>query len=333
MTLLPLSVLDLATVASDASSAQALSEATATAQKAEELGYKRFWVAEHHNMNTVASTSPAVLMAHIAASTSQIKVGSGGVMLPNHAPLVVAEQFALLEALHPGRIDLGIGRAPGSDRETMIAVRGSDAAMSVEDFPRDLVDVLGLLGDVRSDEGLWKKFAATPLAVSSPDVLLLGSSGYSARLAGILGLPCAFANHFDTGGTLEAAKLYQQQSRPSPILEEPYTIITAAAIAASTHEEAELLAAPARLRKYGMRTGRFWSLMPPEEALAHPEWERANSMPSNSLLGTADDIKGGLIELANAAEASEVMIYGATYGVTERMKSLELIAQAWDLGI
>ena len=198
MTLLPLSVLDLATVASDASSAQALTEATTTAQMAEQLGYKRFWVAEHHNMNTVASTSPAVLMAHIAASTSKIKVGSGGVMLPNHAPLVIAEQFALLEALHPGRIDLGIGRAPGSDRETMIAVRGSAAAMSVEDFPRDLVDVLGLLGDVRSDEGLWKKFAATPLAVSSPDVLLLGSSGYSAQLAGILGLPFAFANHFDT---------------------------------------------------------------------------------------------------------------------------------------
>ena len=133
---LPLSVLDLATVSSDATSAQALTEATELARRAEELGYSRFWVAEHHNMNTVASTSPAVLMAHVAASTERIKVGSGGVMLPNHAPLVIAEQFALLEALHPGRIDLGIGRAPGSDRQTMAVIRGSASALSAEDFLR-----------------------------------------------------------------------------------------------------------------------------------------------------------------------------------------------------
>ena len=178
-------MLDLATVSSDATSAQALSEATQLAAAAERLGYSRFWVAEHHNMNTVASTSPAVLIAHVAASTSEIKVGSGGVMLPNHAPLVIAEQFALLEALHPGRIDLGIGRAPGSDRQTMAVIRGSAAALSVEDFPRDLIDVMGLLGDVRTDHGLWNKFSATPVATSSPEVILLGSSGFSAQLAGV----------------------------------------------------------------------------------------------------------------------------------------------------
>jgi luciferase family oxidoreductase group 1 len=282
-------------------------------------------------MNTVASTSPAVLIAHVAASTEHIKVGSGGVMLPNHAPLVIAEQFALLEALHPGRIDLGIGRAPGSDRQTMAVIRGSAAALSVEDFPRDLVDVMGLLGDVRTDHGLWNKFSATPVATSSPAVILLGSSGFSAQLSGVLGLPFAFANHFDTGGTLEAVRLYREAFRPSPILNEPYTIVSASVIAAGTSEEAEKLAAPSRLRKYGMRTGRFLPLCPPDEALSHPEWERAASMPNNAINGTADEVVTGLSELAEETEAKELFVYGPTYGIQERLLSLELIAKRWEL--
>jgi len=328
---IPLSVLDLATVSSDATSAQALQEATLVAQRAEELGYLRFWVAEHHNMNTVASTSPAVLIAHVAASTERIKVGSGGVMLPNHAPLVIAEQFALLEALHPGRIDLGIGRAPGSDRQTMAVIRGSAVALSVEDFPRDLIDVMGLLGDVRTDHGLWNKFSATPVATSSPHVILLGSSGFSAQLSGVLGLPFAFANHFDTGGTLEAVQIYRDSFRPSPILEEPYTIVSASAIAAGTSEEAERLAAPSRLRKYGMRTGRFLPLCSPDEAMSHSEWERAAAMPSNAVNGTADQVVAGLNQLAEQTKANELFVYGATYGVAERLMSLELIAKRWEL--
>ena len=282
-------------------------------------------------MNTVASTSPAVLIAHVAASTEHIKVGSGGVMLPNHAPLVIAEQFALLEALHPGRIDLGIGRAPGSDRQTMAVIRGSAAALSVEDFPRDLVDVMGLLGDVRTDHGLWNKFSATPVATSSPAVILLGSSGFSAQLSGVLGLPFAFANHFDTGGTLEAVRLYREAFRPSPILNEPYTIVSASVIAAGTSEEAEKLAAPSRLRKYGMRTGRFLPLCPPDEALSHPEWERAASMPNNAINGTADEVVAGLSALAEETEAKELFVYGPTYGIQERLLSLELIAKRWEL--
>ncbi|MBQ29195.1 MAG: alkanal monooxygenase [Acidimicrobiaceae bacterium] len=331
MASIPLSVLDLATVSSDATSSQALREATLVAKKAEELGYSRFWVAEHHNMNTVASTSPAVLIAHVAASTEWIKVGSGGVMLPNHAPLVIAEQFALLEALHPGRIDLGIGRAPGSDRQTMAVIRGSAAALSVEDFPRDLIDVMGLLGDVRTDHGLWNKFSATPVASSSPDVILLGSSGFSAQLSGVLGLPFAFANHFDTGGTFEAVQMYREAFRPSPILDEPYMIVSASVIAAGTSEEAEKLAAPSRLRKYGMRTGRFLPLCPPDEAVSHPEWERAAAMPSNAINGTADQVVTGLRQLAEETEANELFVYGATYGVEERLMSLELIAKRWGL--
>ena len=252
-------------------------------------------------------------------------------MLPNHAPLVIAEQFALLEALHPGRIDLGIGRAPGSDRQTMAVIRGSAAALSVEDFPRELVDVMGLLGDVRTDHGLWNKFSATPVATSSPAVILLGSSGFSAQLSGVLGLPFAFANHFDTGGTLEAVRLYREAFRPSPILNEPYTIVSASVIAAGTSEEAEKLAAPSRLRKYGMRTGRFLPLCPPDEALSHPEWERAASMPNNAINGTADEVVTGLSELAEETEAKELFVYGPTYGIQERLLSLELIAKRWEL--
>ena len=326
---IPLSVLDLATVSSNSTSAQALSEATELAIKSEEFGYSRFWVAEHHNMNTVASTSPAVLIAHVAAATETIKVGSGGVMLPNHAPLVIAEQFALLEALHPGRIDLGIGRAPGSDRQTMAVIRGSATALSVEDFPRDLIDVMGLLGDVRTDHGLWNKFSATPAATSSPEVILLGSSGFSAQLAGVLGLPFTFANHFDTGGTLEAAAIYRQSFRPSPALDEPYTIVSASVMAANESEAAEKLAAPSRLRKYGMRTGRFWSLVSPEEAQAHPEWAKAESMPSNAINGTPDQVAEGLRGLAEQTEANELFLHCSSFGLDERVRSLGLIADQW----
>ena len=322
-------MLDLATVSSKATSAQALSDATELAVKSEEFGYSRFWVAEHHNMNTVASTSPAVLIAHVAASTKNIKVGSGGVMLPNHAPLVIAEQFALLEALHPGRIDLGIGRAPGSDRQTMAVIRGSASALAVEDFPRDLIDVMGLLGDVRTDNGLWNKFSATPVATSSPAVILLGSSGFSAQLAGVLGLPFTFANHFDTGGTLEAAAIYREAFRPSPTLDEPDTIVSASVMAAPTTEEAEKLGAPSRLRKYGMRTGRFWSLVEPEEARAHPEWDKAAAMPSNAINGTADEVAQGLEHLAKETQANELFLHCSTFGLTERVRSLQLIAERW----
>src|SRR5690349_15612307 len=164
----PLSVLDLAAVPDGATSADALAATTLLAQRAEALGYTRFWVAEHHNMPTVASTAPAVLIAHLAAVTSTVRVGSGGVMLPNHPPLVVAEQFAMLEALHPGRIDLGIGRAPGTDPATAAALRRAPGALAADEFPRELIDLMGLLGDQRTSRGLWNRFAATPAATSSP---------------------------------------------------------------------------------------------------------------------------------------------------------------------
>jgi len=326
---IPLSVLDLATVGDGHTSAEALADTTAYARRADELGYRRFWVAEHHNMATVASTNPPVLMAHLAAVTERIRLGSGGVMLPNHAPLVVAEQFALLEALHPGRIDLGIGRAPGTDGATAAALRRSPNALGAEDFPQDLIDVMGLLGDERAERGLWDRFAATPVATSSPEIVLLGSSGYSAQLAGILGLPFAFAHHFDMGGTTAAVQIYQRHFQPSVVLERPYTIVSASVLAAEDHDRAHWLANPGQLRRYGMRTGRLFPLYRPEDAARHPEIDAANGMASYRIVGTPDEVVEGLRQLQQATDADEIMLHTATYDLADRMRSIELVAAAW----
>jgi luciferase family oxidoreductase group 1 len=327
----PLSVLDLAMVPEGHSSAQALRDTTALAQRADALGYLRFWVAEHHNMGTVASTTPSVLMAHLASHTEHLRLGSGGVMLPNHAPLAIAEQFALLEALYPGRIDLGVGRAPGSDQATATALRRSPENRDAEDFPRHLLDVMGLLGDERTETGLWTRFRATPVATSSPQVFLLGSSAFSPQLAGMLGIPFVFANHFDMGGTLDAVAIYRNHFEPSPILDEPYSIVSAATIAAPTAEEAIWLSGPSRLRKFGMRVGQMLPLVSPEQAAAHPQFEAASQMPSNAVVGTPDEVVAGLDDLVEQTGASELMLYTATFGLAERVRSLELTATAWGL--
>lgn len=326
---LPRSVLDLSTVASGTTSGQALADTTALAQRAEELGYLRFWVAEHHNMATVASTSPPVLMAHLGASTSTIRVGSGGVMLPNHAPLVVAEQFAMLEALHPDRVDLGIGRAPGTDPATAAALRRSPDLLGAEDFPRDLLDLMGLLGDERIEHGALSRFRATPVATSSPQIILLGSSGYSAQVAGQLGLGFGFAHHFDTGGVLEACGLYRDSFRPSKELAEPYTLVTAGVLAADDPEQAEHLAGPARLAILGIRTNRRMPLLPPDEAAVHPDIDVARSMPSNRIVDDGAGAVARLMELAEKTGASELMISTMTYGLPERVRTLELLAEHW----
>ena len=331
MTRAPLSVLDLAMVTKGQTSGDALAATTRLAQCADELGCLRFWVAEHHNMRTVASTEPAVLIAHLAASTERIRVGSGGVMLPNHAPLVVAEQFAMLEALHPDRIDLGIGRAPGSDRRTAQALRRGSDGTEDDQFPHHLLDVMGLLGDVRTETGLFDHFVATPVATSSPAVALLGSSGFSARLAGILGLPFGFAHHFDMGGTAQAAEIYRDNFQPSPVLSEPYLIVTAVTMAAPTEAEAERLLYPHRLRKYGMRTGRMFELMTPEEAEAHPEFAQAMEQPSNSIAGTADQVAAGLDELAARMGAAELMVTIPAGDIADRIDSLQRTTAAWNV--
>lgn len=252
-----LSVLDLVPVRTGQTSAEAVAASLALAEVADRLGYRRYWFAEHHNMPSVASTTPPVLIAAAATRTSRVRLGSGGVMLPNHAPLIVAEQFAALEAIAPGRIDLGLGRAPGSDPVITQLLRGSGTTSDVEQFPRHVQDIAALL----SGEGAALRFTsggeytvrATPAATGTPEVWLLGSSDYSAQLAASHGLPYVFANHFSGQGLERALDLYRTGYRPSEEHPEPRTFLTVNAVAAPTQDEAEARALPqlrmmARLR-------------------------------------------------------------------------------------
>ena len=336
----PLSVLDLAIVSAGRTSADALAATTTLAQRADELGLARFWVAEHHNMPSVASTSPPVLMAHLAAMTERIRVGSGGIMLPNHPPLVVAEHIAAIEALHPNRVDLGIGRAPGTDQRTAAALRRSSAQLTVEEFPKDLLDVMSLLGDPRDDGGLGARFRATPAATTYPQIILLGSSGYSAQLAGMLGLRFAFANHFGTGGTLEAIDLYRKAFRPSPVLDSPHLIITANVLVAETEAEADFQAGPGRLMTRGIRRGHFEPLRSPADAAElltlpdapprNPLAVRPSGGASGRVVGTPDHAVSELDELVETTGADELMVSTVAYDIATRLRSLELLVGAWN---
>jgi luciferase family oxidoreductase group 1 len=319
----PLSVLDLALVTVDGSSADALAGTTTLARAAERLGYGRFWVAEHHNMSSVASTTPPVLMAHLAASTARIRVGSGGVMLPNHPPLVVAEQVAALEALYPDRIDLGIGRAPGTDQATAAALRRTAEGLGAEDFPRDLLDLMGLLGDPRpgerGDGALWDRFRATPRAASWPQIL-----------AGLLGLPFVFAHHFDMGGTLQALDLYRTSFRPSTRWPAPHALVTANVLVAPTADEAEFQALPGRIMTYGIRTGTVEPLVDPGTATTHQHAGAAQHLPTNRIVGSPSGAVEALAQLVADTAADEVMVSTVAYSTDVRVRSLELLAAAWD---
>jgi luciferase family oxidoreductase group 1 len=323
----PVSVLDLAPVAAGTTAGQALRYTTELAVRVEELGYHRLWVAEHHNMPAIASSSPAVLIAHLAAATSRIRVGSGGVMLPNHAPLVVAEQFGTLEALHPGRIDLGIGRAPGTDQLTALALRRTMEGLSAEDFPRELADLMGFFaGDVER-----QRIVATPGRGDSPAVWLLGSSGYSAQLAGLLGLPFSFAHHFSAANTLPALALYRQSFRPSQWLDEPYAMVAVSAVCADTDERARYLAGPAILSFLRMRQGRPQPLASPEEAAGYPytdlELEFAQQRFEGQALGSPETVAAQLAELLAGTAADELMLTTMVYDIADRIRSFELIAE------
>jgi luciferase family oxidoreductase group 1 len=253
-----LSVLDLVPVRTDQTTADALAATVQLAQAADRLGFTRYWVAEHHNMPSVGATSPPVLIAYLAAQTAQIRLGSGGVMLPNHAPLAVAEQFALLEAAAPGRIDLGIGRAPGSDPVTSYALRGGRDDRDIENFPDYLDDVVALMGaggvrvPLRGQDYILR---ATPAAASEPRLWLLGSSMYSAHLAAAKGLPYVFAHHFSGNGTEEALAVYRSRFVPSALAEEPVTFLTVNAVVAETRDEAEELIKPNLQMMARLRTG------------------------------------------------------------------------------
>jgi len=314
-----LSVLDLVPVRSDQTTADAVAATRSLARVADGLGFRRYWLAEHHNMPAVAATNPPVLAAMVAAVTERIRVGSGGVMLPNHAPLVVAEQFALLEAAFPGRVDLGIGRAPGTDPVTAWALRSGGGGVeqdAVDRFPEHVDTVLAMM----SPEGVALRLAsgdhvlrATPRAGSVPTVWLLGSSDYSARLAASRGLPYVFAHHFSGRGTAEALALYREQYQPSPEHPEPQTFLTVNVVVAPTTEEARRLALPNVRSMVALRTGR--PLRPAqlvedaEAEAAHPAHEAlAQEMLDRWVVGTPPDAATRLVALAAEHGVDEVML-------------------------
>ncbi|WP_328464908.1 LLM class flavin-dependent oxidoreductase [Actinoplanes sp. NBC_00393] len=330
----PLSVLDLATVREGHGSADALRGTIEIAKTADELGYARFWVAEHHNMPAVASTSPPVLIGAVAANTRQIRVGSGGVMLPNHMPFVVAEQFALLEALYPDRIDLGIGRAPGTDQATAAALRGVSPYLTVEQFPEHLQTLLGLLGDERVPEP--PRLKATPAAETFPEVWMLGSSTYGAQVAAALGLPFCYAYHFAMSSDVDGAlRLYRDGFQPSPRYPRPHAMVSASVIAAETTEEAQYLAGPSRIMALSLRTGRLGPMVSPETAaraeLSDLDRAMLESLPGTQYAGTAEEVVAGLDALVQRTGADELILAGSAYDPATRQESLARIAKVWGL--
>ena len=332
--MIPLSVLDLATVASGSTPAQALTDTISMAGVVERLGYTRLWVAEHHGMPAVASSAPAVLIAHLAQATTTLRVGSGGVMLPNHSPLVVAEQFATLEALHPGRIDLGLGRAPGTDQVTARALRraqavGRDAADS---FPDDVVELITYL---LPHEGAPGHPAAVPGSGYLPEVWLLGSSLFSAQLAGMLGLPFSFAYHFAPRLLDAALETYRSNFRPSILHDQPRAMVAVTVLCAPTEDEARWLAGSSALSMLHLRTGRLGLLPSPEEAEAYSFTEGETAIVEESLsshlIGTPETVLEGLVQLQERTQADEFMISTRMHSYEARVRSLTLVAQSWGL--
>jgi len=340
-----LSVLDLVPVRSGQSSAQALASSMTLAERADDLGFARYWFAEHHNMPAVAASTPPVMIAAAAARTSRIRVGSGGVMLPNHAPLVVAEQFAALEALAPGRIDLGIGRAPGSDPVVTALLRSSGPTSDVERFPEHVRNILALMepdgARLRLTDGKTYDVHATPAATAAPTLWLLGSSDYSARLAAELGLPYVFANHFSGAGIDQVLALYRDGYRPSEAHPEPRTFLTVNAVVAPTAEEAHERALPQLRAMARLRTGKpMGTAETVEEALAAPldglGQQMIEDMRPRWLIGTADDAAAEIRRLADRHGVDEVMVVpvAGTYATEPldatpgRVQTLELLAGA-----
>ncbi|WP_030563335.1 LLM class flavin-dependent oxidoreductase [Streptomyces aureocirculatus] len=343
----PLSVLDLVTVGAGRTASDALRTSVDLAKLAESRGFHRHWVAEHHSMPGVASSSPAVILAHLAAHTTRIRLGSGGVMLPNHAPLVVAEQFGTLEALAPGRVDLGLGRAPGTDGATAAALRRTDSLREgADDFPKELAELTRFLDDDFPDGHPYARIHAVPGPVQAtspggvqsphrPPVWLLGSSGFSARLAGVLGLPFAFAHHFSAQNTIPALDLYRESFRPSAVLDAPYALIGVSALATDDEKEARRQVLAAALNMVRLRTGRPGLVPTPEEAEAYEfsEMERdfVTNWNSNVVHGTPDQVRTGLDDLAKRTGADELMLTANAHSGEVRLRSYELIADAYGL--
>ena len=328
-----LSVLDLSPVSSGMAASQALQNTLELAQVAERLGYRRFWLAEHHNMPGIASSSPEILIGQVAQATSHIRVGSGGVMLPNHAPLKVAESFLTLEALFPGRIDLGIGRAPGSDPRTALALRRTSAPG--EELPQQLADLFAFSGEGFPEGHPFLSVSASPMGITLPPVWLLGSSDYSARLAGQMGLSFAFAHHINPYGAVAAMQLYRDHWKPSTRLAAPQAIVTASVICAETAAEADALAASLDLAWLRLAAGRPSVFPSVEEAQAYPytfrERKQVEETRARLIVGEPQSVGVRLRDLAAQTGAAEIMVTTIVHGHAERLRSYALLAQAFGL--
>ena len=324
---LPLSILDLAEVNRGETAGQALAFSVTLAQAAERCGYHRVWYAEHHNIPAIASAATSVVIAHVAAHTSTIRLGAGGIMLPNHSPLVIAEQFGTLEALHPGRIDLGLGRAPGSDQQTFRAMRRDLAA--AERFPQDVLELQGYLTGQSRVHGV----TATPGEGSNVPLYILGSSLFGAQLAAALGLPYAFASHFAPAALEQAVEVYRERFEPSAQLSQPYVMAGMNVIAAEDAEEAHEHFVETQRRRARLIFGRGQPLTAEEveSILASPARAHVDEMLRYSAVGTPDDVVKQLRVFAESIDADELILAGAAPDKQAKLRSFELVAQAQGL--
>ncbi|HEX4409573.1 MAG TPA: LLM class flavin-dependent oxidoreductase [Xanthobacteraceae bacterium] len=331
----PLSVLDLSPVTTATPGSVALRNTIDLARLADRLGYKRYWVAEHHNLANIASSAPEIMIGQVAAVTTGIRVGSGGVMLPNHAPLMVAERFKVLEALFPGRIDLGLGRAPGTDPVTSYALRARQDAREGDEFLERFQELLLFERGGFPDGHPFRNVRAVPTDVALPPIWLLGSSGYSAELAAAVGTGFSFAFHFADYDAASAMLSYREHFKPSPTMAQPYAILGTAVIAADTDAEAERIAASADLHYARRAKGEYAPLASPEEAAAYPytpvDRDRISRQRSRLVVGGIARVKERLLALIEATRADELMITTMVYDHAARRHSYELLAEAFAL--
>lgn len=323
--MIPFSVLDLAPIIEGSDAAQSFRHSLDLAQHAERWGYRRFWLAEHHGMPGIASAATSVLIAHVAGGTRTIRVGAGGIMLPNHSPLVIAEQFGTLESLYPGRIDLGLGRAPGSDQATARALR-RNLMGDPDEFPRDVVELMDLLSDEPR-----QRIRAVPGTGAKVPVWILGSSLFGAQLAAMLGLPYAFASHFAPQQMMEAVAVYRQTFKASPHLERPYVMLGFNVFAAESDEEARVLATSAQQAIVNLRSGRPARLPPPRpgyrEQAGAAERAIIDSVQACSAVGSPDTVRAALQAFIDRTGADELMIACQMFDHGARLRSYEIAAQ------
>lgn len=320
----PLSILDLATIGKGQTAAESFAGSVAMAQSAEKLGYRRIWYAEHHNMSAIASSATSVLIAHVAAHTETIRLGAGGVMLPNHSPLTIAEQFGTLETLHPGRIDLGLGRAPGSDQNTLRALRRDPH--SADTFPQDVLELQGYLSGPSRIEGV----EATPGKGTDVPLYILGSSLFGARLAAQLGLPYAFASHFAPNALKDAVAVYRREFRPSEQLAAPHVIAGVNVIAADSAPEAQAIFRDTLRARVSLffGGGREFTDDEADMVLDSPQGQHVSQMMKYSGIGTPDVVLEYLDGFARHADSDELIVAHQSTGTATRLRSVELLAEA-----